>query len=85
MYSRQLCRGPLKIETALHQEQKKTGKDKMTPFRERMVLVRRLDSFAQAVFLSCHPFTNLLSKIDKKMAGPPIFQSTSLLIGNTSQ
>ena len=49
-----------------------------------MVLVRRLDSFAQAACLSCHPFTNLLSKIDKKMAGPPIFQILSLLIWDTS-
>ena len=55
--------------------QKKTGKDKMTPFWARIAFVRRLDSFAQAACLSCHPFTNLLSKIDKKMAGPPISQS----------
>ena len=48
----------------------------MTPFWERMVLMRRLDSFAQAACLSCLSSTNLLSKIDKKMAGPPIFQSS---------
>ena len=39
-----------------------------------MVLLRRLDSLEQAACLSCRPFTNLLSKIDKKMVGPPIFQ-----------
>ena len=58
----------------------------MTPFWARTVLVRRLDSFAQAACLSCHPFTNLLSKIDKKwkVAHFSEYLGMSLLIWDTS-